>query len=166
METSPTVFPFFSVQLSCSAMSYALQPHDCSMPGLAVHHQLPEFTQICVHWVCDDTQPSYSVVPVSSCLQSFPASGCFQMSPFFASGGQSIRVSTSASVCPIFFPASLNLSASIIYYGLDGMFLWGSMTVQSVWYPEWGWIWWITSHIFPQVVPSAIALGGDLWCQG
>ena len=63
------------------------------------------------------------------------------MSQFFTSGGQSVRVSTSASVLPIFFfPASLNLSASIIYYGLDGMFLWGSMTVQSVWYPEWGWI--------------------------
>ena len=44
-----------------------------------------------------------------------------------------------SSVFP-FFSASLNLSASIIYYGLDGMFLWGSMTVQSVWYPEWGWI--------------------------
>ena len=62
------------------------------------------------------------------------------MSQFFTSGGQSVRVSTSASVLRIFFSASLNLSASIIYYGLDGMFLWGSMTVQSVWYPEWGWI--------------------------
>ena len=103
METSPTVFPFFSVQFSCSAMSNAMQPHDCSMPGLTVHHQLPEFTQTRVHWVCDDTQPSYSVVLVSSCLQSFPASGCFQMSQFFTSGGQSVRVSTSASVLPIFF---------------------------------------------------------------
>ena len=49
------------------------------------------------------TPNHYSVVPVSSCLQSFPASGCFQMSQFFTSGGQSIRVSTSASVLPIFF---------------------------------------------------------------
>ena len=49
IETSPTVFPFFTVQFSCSAMSNALQPHDCSMPGLAVHHQLPEFTQTQVH---------------------------------------------------------------------------------------------------------------------
>ena len=49
METSPTVFPFFSVQFSCSAMSNAMQPHDCSMPGLTVHHQLPEFTQTRVH---------------------------------------------------------------------------------------------------------------------
>ena len=49
VETSPTVFPFFSVQFSCSAMSNAMQPHDCSMPGLTVHHQLPEFTQTRVH---------------------------------------------------------------------------------------------------------------------
>jgi len=44
---------------------------------------------------------SFSVVPFSSCLQSFPASGSFQMSQFFASGGQSIGVSASSSVLPI-----------------------------------------------------------------
>ena len=42
-----------------------------------------------------------SIVPFSSCLQSFPASGSFQMSQFFASGGQSIGVSASASVLPM-----------------------------------------------------------------
>ena len=42
-----------------------------------------------------------SVVPFSSCLQSFPASGSFSMSQFFASGGQSIEVSVSASVLPM-----------------------------------------------------------------
>ena len=40
---------------------------------------------------------SSSVVPFSSCLQSFPTSGCFQMSQFFASGEQSIRVSASVN---------------------------------------------------------------------
>ena len=44
---------------------------------------------------------SSSVVPFSSHLQSFPASGSFQMSQFFASGGQSIGVSASASVLPM-----------------------------------------------------------------
>ena len=44
---------------------------------------------------------SSSVVPFSSCLQSFPASGSFQVSQFFASGGQSIRVSASTSVLPV-----------------------------------------------------------------
>ena len=42
-----------------------------------------------------------SVVPFSSCLQPFPASGSFQMNQFLASGGQSIRVSASASVLPM-----------------------------------------------------------------
>ena len=44
---------------------------------------------------------SSSVIPFSSCLQSFPASGSFQMSRFFASGGQSIGVSASGSVLPM-----------------------------------------------------------------
>ena len=44
---------------------------------------------------------SPSVIPFSSCLQSFPASGSFQMSQFFTSGGQSIGVSASASVFPM-----------------------------------------------------------------
>ena len=44
---------------------------------------------------------SSSVVPFSSCLQSFPASGSFPMSQFFPSGGQSIGVSASASVLPM-----------------------------------------------------------------
>ena len=44
---------------------------------------------------------SSSVIPFSSCPQSFPASGSFQMSQFFTSGGQSIGVSASASVLPM-----------------------------------------------------------------
>ena len=44
---------------------------------------------------------SSSVVPFSSCLQSFPASGSFPMSQFFTSGGQSVVVSASASVLPM-----------------------------------------------------------------
>ena len=42
-----------------------------------------------------------SVIPFSSCLQSFPASGSFQMSQFLTSGGQSIGISASASVLPM-----------------------------------------------------------------
>ena len=51
-------------------------------------------------WWCHPTISS-SVVPFSSCLQSFPASGSFQMSQFFTSGGRSIEVSASASVLPM-----------------------------------------------------------------
>ena len=66
---------------------------DSNMPGFPVYHQLPAFTQTHVHWVGDAIQPSSSVIPFSSCLQSFPALRSFQISQFFASGGQSIGVS-------------------------------------------------------------------------
>ena len=52
-----------------------------------------------VNWWCHPT--ILSSVPFSSCLQSFPASGSFLMSQLFASGGQSIGASVSASVLPI-----------------------------------------------------------------
>ena len=51
-------------------------------------------------WWCHPTISS-SVVPFSSCPQSFPASGSFQMSELFASGGQNIGVSASTSVLPM-----------------------------------------------------------------
>ena len=89
---------FSSVAQSCLALC---DPVDCRTPGLPVHHQHLEFTQTHVHWVGDDIQPSNPVVPFSSHLQSFPASGSFQMSQLFASGGKSIGVSASASVLPM-----------------------------------------------------------------
>ena len=75
---------------------------DCSTPGLPVLHCLQELAQTHVHWVhwmewCHPTI-SFSVVPFSSCLQSFPASGSFPMSRLFASGSPSIGASASASV--------------------------------------------------------------------
>ena len=77
-------------------------PIDCSTTGFPVHHQLPELTQSHVHWVSDAIPTiSSSVIPFSSCLRFFPASGFFQMNQFFISGGQSIRVSASASVLPM-----------------------------------------------------------------
>ena len=90
---------FSSVAQSCSTLC---DPMDCNMPGLPVHHQLPEFTQTHVHWVGDAIQPSH---PLSSlCPPAFNPSqhqGLFQwVSQFFASGGQSIGVSASASVLP------------------------------------------------------------------
>ena len=77
-------------------------PMNCSTPGLPVHHQLPEFTQTHVHRVGDAIQPSVSssVVPFSSCPQSFPASESFPMSQLFAWGGQSTGVSALASFLP------------------------------------------------------------------
>ena len=90
------VIQFSSVAQLCPPLC---DPMDCSMPGFPVHHQLPEFTQTrcpLSRW-CHPTI-STSVVPFSSCLQYFPASGYFQMSQLFTSGGQRIGVSASASV--------------------------------------------------------------------
>ena len=57
---------------SVSSVTQTLcNPLDCSMPGLPVYHQLPELMQTHVHWVHPTV--SSSVIPVSSCLQSFLA---------------------------------------------------------------------------------------------
>ena len=82
---------------TCSTLC---NPMDCSTPGLPVHHQWLKPTQIHVHWVSDAIQPSH---PLSSPSPTFNLSqhqGLFQ-SQFFASGGQIIGVSASASVLPM-----------------------------------------------------------------
>ena len=99
-------------------------PMDCSTPGFPVYHQFPEPIQtLCSsHQWCHPTTLS-SVVPFSSHLQSFPASGSFPVNQFFASGGQSIGVSPSASVLPMFiqdsFPLGLNGWISLQSKGLS-----------------------------------------------
>ena len=97
---SGNALQFSSVAQSCPTLC---DPMDCSTPGFPVHHQLPEFTQTHVHWVGDAIHPTISSSAVSSsfCLQSFPASGSFPKSQYFASDGQSIEVSASASVLPM-----------------------------------------------------------------
>ena len=72
------------------------------------------------------TTISSSVIPFSSCLQSFPASESFPVSQFFTSGGQSIRVSASASVLPMniqdWFPLGLTGWISLQSKGLSRVF--------------------------------------------
>ena len=92
-------------------------PMDCSMPGFPVLHYVAEFAQTHVHWVSDAIQTlSSSVVPFSFCPQSFPASGSFPVSRFFASSGQSIVASASASVLPTTIQGSLPLG--LIWFDL------------------------------------------------
>ena len=73
------------------------------------------------------------VVPLFSCLQSFPASGSFSMSPFFASSGWSIGVSASASALPMniqdWFPLGWTGWISLQSKGLSGVF--SNTTVQK-----------------------------------
>ena len=93
----------FSVQFSSVAQScLTLRPHElqharppCPSPTSGVH---PNSRPLSWWW---HPTISSSVVPLSSCPQSFPASGSFQMSHLFASGGQSIGVSASTSVFPM-----------------------------------------------------------------
>ena len=85
-----------SVQFSHSVMSDSLWPHELQHARLPCPSPIPRaWSSSCPSsWWCHPTSSS-SVVPVFSCLQSFPASGSFLRSQFSTSGGQSIRASTS-----------------------------------------------------------------------
>ena len=91
-----------SVQFSHSVMSDSLRPHGLLHSRLPCASPIPGvYSNSCPlsRW-CHPTILS-SVVPFSSCLQSFPASGSFPTSQFFASGGHSIGLSASTSVLPM-----------------------------------------------------------------
>ena len=93
---------FSSVQFSRSVVSNCLQPHElqnarppCSSPTPGVYPNLCPLSPWCRPTI------SSSVVPFSSCPQSFPASGSSPMSQLSASGGQNIGASASTSVLPM-----------------------------------------------------------------
>ena len=68
-STSNVGVQFSSVSQSCSTLC---DPTDCSTPGLPVHHQFLEFTQIYVHWVGDAIQPSHPLSSTSPLPSTFP----------------------------------------------------------------------------------------------
>ena len=83
----------------CSVMSNSLRPHGLQYPRLSCLALSP---RVCSNWwPLSHPTISLSVDPFSSCPQSFPAAGCFPMSQYFTSGGQSIGASVSASVLPM-----------------------------------------------------------------
>ena len=91
-----------SVQFSHSVLSDSLRLHGLQHARLPCPSLTPRaYSDSCPssQWYHPTIPPS--VVPFSSCLQSFPASGSFPISQFFTSGGQSIGVSASASVLPM-----------------------------------------------------------------
>ena len=101
-------------------------PMDCSTPGLlSITNSRSLLKLMPLSRWCHPTTSS-SVVPFFSCLQSFPASGSFQMSQLFSSGGQSIGVSASTSVLPMniqdWFPLGLTDSVSLQSKGLSRVF--------------------------------------------
>ena len=119
-----------SVQFSHTVMFGSFQPHilqharpPCPAPTPRVYSDSCPLSRWCHPTI------SSSVISFSSCLQSFPASGSFQMSQFFASGGQSIGASGWASVLPMniqdWFPGWISLQSK----GLSRVF--SNTTVQK-----------------------------------
>ena len=121
-------------QFSRTLVSDSLQPHGLQHARLPCPSPTPR--------ACSNSCPSSwwyhptissSVLPFSSCLQSFPASGSFPMSQFFASGGQSIEASASVSVLPMniqdWCPLGLTSLSSLQSKGLSRVF--SNPTVQK-----------------------------------
>ena len=116
-----------SVPFSCSVMSDSLWPYERQHISLPCPTPTPG--------ACSNSCPSSqgchptissSIVPFSSCPQSFTSSRSFPMSQFFTSGGQSIRVSASTSVLPKniqgWFPLGLTGLISLQSKGLSRVF--------------------------------------------
>ena len=114
-------------QFSCSVVSDFLRPHGlqharppCPSPTPGVYSNSYPLSLWCHATI------SSSVIPFSSCLQSFPASESFQMSQFFVSGGQSIGGSASASVLTMniqdWFPLGWNGWISLQSKGISRVF--------------------------------------------
>ena len=122
--TIPFLCCCFSVPQSCPTLCV---PVDSSTPGFPVLHHLPELLTL----MC--TESGMPSNPFSSCPQSFPASGSFQMSRLFASGGQSTGASVSASVLPMniqdWFPLGWAGWISLLSKGLSRVF--SNTTVQK-----------------------------------
>ena len=122
------------VQFSCSEVSDSLQSHglqhtrhSCPSPTPRVYSNSCPLSRWC------HPNVSSSVIPLSSRLQSFPASGSFTMSQFFTSGGQSTRVSASTSVLPMniqdWFPLGWTGWISLQFKELSRVF--SNTTVQK-----------------------------------
>ena len=134
MQKSITWIHTYLVQFSHSVMSDSLQPNRLQHTRLPCPSPTP---RACSNWCpssrwCHSTISS-SVVPFSSCLQSFPTSGPLPMAQFFASGGQSFGASASTLVLPVniqdWFPSEWTGWISLLSKGLARVF--SSITVQK-----------------------------------
>ena len=123
-----------SVQFSCLVVSDSLWPQGlqharppCPSPAPGVYSNSGPLSRRSPPTILS------SVIPFSSCLQSFPASGSFQMNQLFTSDGQSIRLSASSSVLPMniqdWFPLGWTGWTSLLSKGLSRVF--SNTTVQK-----------------------------------
>ena len=133
-EVSCPIVRFQFSQFSHSVVSDSLWPHGlqntwppCPSPTPGVYSNSCPLSRWCHPTILS------SLIPFSSCLQFFPASGSFQINQFFASGGQNIGVSVSASVLPMniqdWFPLGWNGWISLQSKGLSRVF--SNTTVQK-----------------------------------
>ena len=119
-----------SVQFSHSVMSDSLWPHGLQHTRLPCPSPSPRAcSNSCQSsWWCHPTISS-SVIPFSSCLQSFPASGPFLKSQLFPSGGQSIGASASASILPI--------NIQLISFWIDWFDLLAGGSISQLFFNSW-----------------------------
>ena len=129
-------------QFSHSVLSDSLQPHGWQHTGFSVHYLVP----------CPNPRPysnsfplsrwchliiSSSIMPFSSCLQSFPLSGSFPISQFFTSDGKGTGVSASASVLPMNiqdrFPLGWTVWISLPSKGLSSLLQNHSWKASILW---------------------------------
>ena len=143
-------------------MSNSLQPHGLQHPRLPGPSPNPEdYSNLCPssQW-CHPTISS-SVIPFSSCLHPIPASESFQMSQFFASSGQCIGVSASASVLPMniqdWFALGLTGWISLQSKGLPRVF--SNTTVQKHRFFSTQLSLWFNSHIHTWLLEK-VPVGG------
>ena len=123
-----------TVKFSCSVMSDSLWPHGLQHTRPPCPSPTPgAYSNSCPSSLWCHPTISSSVIPFSSCLQSFPASGPLPISQLFTSGGPSIGVSASASVLPMniqdWFPLGLTDLISLQCKGLSRVF--SNTTVQK-----------------------------------
>ena len=123
-----------SVQFSCSVVSDSLRPYESQHARPPCPTPTPGFypNPCPLSWWCHSAISS-SVIPFSSCPQSLPASASFPVSQLFASGGQRIGVSASASVLPMntqdWFPLGWTGWISLQSKGLSRVF--SNTTIQK-----------------------------------
>ena len=135
-----------SVKFSRSVQSDNLWPYGLQLPGLHCASLSPGLcSNLCPlsQW-CHSTISS-SVILFSSCLQSFPASGSFPKSQFFASGGQRIGASASASVLPMniqdWFPLGWTCWISLQSKGLSSLLQHHSSKASILWHSAFFIVW-------------------------
>ena len=125
------IFQFSSVAQLCPTLC---DPMDCSIPGLHVHHQLPELAQTHVHWVGDAIQPSHPwSSPSPPTFNLSQHQGLFQWVSSSHQVAKVIGVSASASVLPMnnqdWFPVGWTGWISLQSKGLSRVF--SNTTVQK-----------------------------------